>query len=99
MKARLLIAEQQLRLLHSRYLLGVPLAKLRKQYSLAMSQPVFNNLIATYEELQTTTGAIHDVIEASLFPEWLDPYIAGPQEQPKTHRYIGRFPLGAWVKR
>lgn len=80
---------------------GVPVRRIRRDLSITISVPTFNALIEHYSEMityQTRTPAIAKTIQNSLFPPWVTPDIPAAQDQPTDWKYIGRFPVGAWIQ-
>lgn len=80
--------------------MGVPIRKLHRDFKINMSIPTFTQLIECYEKSQDpeTVQAITTTILASLFPIWLKEDSKIVQSQPKNWKYIGQFPLGAWIQ-
>ena len=100
MKARKLLSKDTLELCWLRYSVGVPIKRLHRDFTINMSIPSFTNLVLVYEESldQEQAVAITDTIRSSLFPDWLKDDCSIVQSQPKPWKYIGRFPLGSWLR-
>ena len=100
MKPRKLLAADVLECMWLRYSIGVPICKLHRDATLNMSIPVFTALITHYEDSIDVEQAasITDTIRSSLFPEWLKDDSKLVQIQPQDWRYVGRFPLGQWLR-
>jgi len=82
--------------------IGVPVRKIHTDNQINMSVPTFTTLLEYYEKFLgyiNTNPKIAKVMEASLFPDWLIHEVPGAQEQPETWKYVGRFPVGAWLER
>ena len=99
MKARKLLHRDTLERIYFRYSMGVPVRKLHRDFNMNISVPVFTKLIEAYEESldNEQMTSITDTITNSLFPVWLK-NINCVQTQPKQWKYIGKFPLGAWLE-
>lgn len=82
-----LIPEPILAQMSEEYELGVPIAKIKKKYSVDMSLPKLKLLLEYYKE-----PALHQ----SIFPQWLtyDTVI-----QPENWSYRGKFPFGEWWRK
>ena len=100
MKARKLLARDALEVIWLRYSVGVPLNRLKRDFDVDLSLPSFIRLVEYYEEStdpeQNVT--ITDTIVNSLFPVWLNPDCKKVQSQPKHWKYIGKFPVGQWLR-
>jgi len=94
MKARRkLINLNMLTMLRSKNDDGVPVARLIRDFELAVSLPHLRKLME-YSRL-----ALEDSnVASSLEPPWLD--LASPevQECPDNYKYKGLFPFGAWLE-
>ncbi len=100
MKARKLLARDTLELIWLRYTVGVPIQRLRRDFNVELSLPSFTRLVEYYEEStdQEQNVTITDTIVNSLFPDWLNPECKDVQSQPKLWKYIGKFPVGKWLR-
>ena len=101
MKARKLYSASILAQAAQRKAIGVPTRRIRRDLSITISVPTFNALIEHYEEMakyQHLTPSIAKVIQESLFPTWLTKDIPAAQTQPPNWKYVGKFPLGAWIE-
>lgn len=100
MKARKLLGKATLTLIWLRYSVGVPVERLRRDFKIDLSLPTFIRLIEAYEDSvsKEQSKSITDTIENSLFPIWLKEGCKEIQAQPKSWKYVGRFPLGAWLR-
>jgi len=100
MKARKLLSKDILQLCWLRYSVGVPIRRLHRDLSLNISIPGFTRLVEFYEDSQDKEQAVSitDTIYNSLFPAWLKDDCKIVQSQPRLWKYIGRFPLGSWLR-
>lgn len=100
MKARKLLSKDILQLCWLRYSVGVPIKRLHRDLTVNMSIPLFTSLVELYQESLDKEQAVSitDTITNSLFPEWLKEDCKFVQSQPKAWKYIGKFPLGAWLR-
>ena len=100
MKARKLLSKDTLQLCWLRYSVGVPIQRLHRDFTINMSIPAFTRLVEYYEESLDKEQAISitDTINNSLFPDWLKADCKVVQSQPRLWKYIGRFPLGSWLR-
>ena len=100
MKARKLLSKDTLALCWLRYSVGVSIRRLHRDFTINMSIPAFTRLVEYYEDSQDVEQAVSitDTINNSLFPEWLNIDCKTVQSQPKLWKYIGRFPLGSWLR-
>lgn len=83
MRHRILIPKAMLDRIATNIANGATLESQRRIFSLPLSRPVLERLLAAYNE------GHHD----SLFPEWLDDV---PAKQPFHWRYEGSWPNGCW---
>ena len=80
--------------------IGVPHATLVTKYNLTITPPTLSKLIKHMQAyLDCVEPKSKDIIEASLFPNWLmfrdDKLLV---RQPTSYKYHGKFPLGKWIK-
>lgn len=87
---------------------GVPISTLIQKHELRITPPTLTKLISYMTALESTTNTkVAKIIDASLFPKWLDEAertdpIVGELDvrtvvQPSRYRYEGKMPLGKWV--
>lgn len=109
----LLMNKDMLTTLHIRFSQGVPVLKLIRQFNLELhiTAPTLSKLLSYKNAMLKSQPEVSQIIEASLFPEWLD------KAQPTKHNrvmfndklaiasspsnwyYTGKMPLGQWKQR
>ena len=100
-KPYILITEPLLIKIFKDFSVGVPVAKLIKNYNLSMSQPTLNKLLNTYDILLNKSLVDSDywTVWSSLFPCWPTMHSDNIMIQPATHVYYGTWPYGKWEAR
>lgn len=87
--------------LHKKAVMGVPVAALIREYSLAISRPALITLLQHYKYFLTFEPSNEDYSKChdSLFPPWWGCELGFlVRENPDNWAYQGAFPLGEWVK-
>jgi hypothetical protein len=96
--------------LHTEYVRGVPIAKLKVKYSVNLTPPTLNKLIQHFDIAKSneTTNVVRHKVDGqkiattvynSLFPEWLNNSTETLVTQDSSWYYTGMFPFGEWKKR
>lgn len=100
MKARKLLAKAALERIWLRHQVGVPIERLRRDFNIELSLPSFIRLLEYYTESIDIeqNSSITNTICASLFPTWLNSDCKTIQSQPRLWKYIGKFPVGSWLR-
>ena len=102
---RLLLPREAMIELHKRWTMGVPMTRLIKTLDVDIAHLVLTKLIKAYDQSLQEKPDLATVMQASLFPIWLDnaeyqdtsDYWANAlQQTPVEKKYVGYFPLGHW---
>lgn len=90
---RKLVKKPTLQEITQKYIVGVPVSKLIRQFELDISSPCLIKLIKINLTLDARSG------RANLYPVWLDNSEEAPhiQTNPDTWSFEGRFPKGRWI--
>ena len=96
MRKRKLLSSKLLFSVESRVAQGVPLALIIRKMELDISRPALAKLLKHSKREQEVMDD-SELIEASLYPQWLDSNSLEVQTQPEDWCYKGYFPLGEWI--
>lgn len=92
---RKLLARRVLDWIDNRLRIGVPLSRAIRDADLDLTRPTVNKLVQYYAQVKEHPEKF-EMIEASLFPDWLDDNSVDVQENPENWVYLGCFPWGEW---
>jgi hypothetical protein len=90
-----LIQQHLLNALWIEHGIGVPVAKLIERHKLPMARPTLAKLLSYVTTSETAPPAVQAIIDASLYPEWLEN--PTPVEQDANFMYGQQWPASSCV--